>query len=259
MAKRDLTGARTIVTGASSGIGRELAHELAHHGARLVVTSRREDRLRELEAELVAAGGEAVAVVGDVTEDSLRRQLLETAVARWGGLDLLVNNAGMGVFGPFRESDPQRVRRIMEVNFFAPVELIRAALPHLMNGQAPMIVNVSSVLGYFATPNKSEYCASKFALHGFNDALRMELMADGVDVLLVSPSTTSTEFFDKAEADPDQRPRRGMSPKKVARRTVRAIRQGKREVVFSLEANLAVWGDRVMPGPMSRILAKYGS
>ncbi len=258
MAKRNLAGARTILTGASSGIGRELTRELARHGARLIITSRREDRLRQLEAEIAAAGGEAVAVVGDVTDDALRRQLLTTAEERWGGLDLLINNAGIGHFGPFRESDPDRVRRTLEVNFFAPVELIRAALPYLVRGRSPMIVNVSSVLGHFAVPNKSEYCASKFALHGFSDALRMELMRDGVDVLVISPSTTATEFFDKAQPDPEQRPRRGMSPVKVARRTVRAIRQGKREVVFSVEGNFAVWADRLAPGLMTRILAKYG-
>jgi short-subunit dehydrogenase len=108
----------------------------------------------------------------------------------------LVNNAGIGAIGPFAEASPERLRKIMEVNFFAPAELIRSALPLLEAGKRPLIVNVSSVLGHRGIPKKSEYCASKFALHGFSDALRCELAPRGIDVLLVSPSTTATEFFD---------------------------------------------------------------
>jgi short-subunit dehydrogenase len=258
MAKRNLAGLRAILTGASSGIGRELALELARRGVQLVLTARREDRLQTLGDEITTLGGNAVIVPGDITDASLRRGLLEAAQSQLGGLDLLINNAGMAVFGPFRESDPDRLRRILEVDFLAPVELIRAALPLIKQGQRPMILNIGSVLGHFAVPNKSEYCASKFALHGFSDALRLELLPEGIDVLLVSPSTTATEFFDKAEADPARRPRRGMSPAAVARRTVRAIAKGKRELILSPGGKLAVWCDRLLPGLMSRVLSRFG-
>src|SRR5687768_9295654 len=183
MSKRNLSGARAILTGASSGIGWDLARELARRRVRLVLTARREDRLRELEREVAALGSEAVSVPGDITDDSLRRRLVETARDRFGGLDILVNNAGMGLYGPFQEADSSRLRQTFDVNFFAPVELIRTSLPLLKQGRAPIIVNVSSVLGHFAMPEKSEYCASKFALHGFSDALRMDLVVDGIDVL----------------------------------------------------------------------------
>jgi short-subunit dehydrogenase len=211
-----------------------------------------------LAAEVQSLGGEAVYMPGDITDAELRRHLLAAAQDRFGGLDLLINNAGMGVFGLFVEADPERLRRTMEVNFFAPVELIRAAIPMLKQGKDPLIVNVSSVLGHFAVPNKSEYCASKFALHGFSDALRMELAGDAIDVLLVSPSTTATEFFDKAERDPERRPSRGMSAAKVARGIVRGIEKREREIIFSLGGKLAVAGDRVAPSLMAKLLAKYG-
>ena len=94
------------------------------------------------------------------------------------------------------QAGEERLRRVMEVNFFAPVELIRSAIPLLREGKRPLIVNISSVFGHRAVPRKSEYCASKFALHGFSDALRAELAREGIDVLLVSPSTTQSEFFD---------------------------------------------------------------
>lgn len=258
MAHRKLSGSRAILTGASSGIGRELARELSQRGARLVLTARREDRLQALERELRDGSGEVISVPGDITDPALRQRLIETAERELGELDLLINNAGMGVFGPFAEADEARLRQTFEVNFFAPVELIRAALPLLKQSRRGMIVNVSSVLGHFAVPLKSEYCASKFALHGFSDALRMELRAEGVDVLLVSPSTTATEFFDKAEHDPHRRPKRGVSPAVVARKTVRAIQQGKREIILSPEGNLGVWGDRLAPGMMNWLLAKFG-
>lgn len=257
MARRSLARRRTILTGASSGIGEALARELAARGARLILTARRENRLRELENAIRSAGGDAFIVPGDVTDASLRRRLLETAQREYGGLDLVINNAGTGRFGPFAEADEARLRQTLEVNFFAPVELIRAALPLLRAGDKSMIVNISSVLGHFAMPEKSEYCASKFALHGFSDALRMELRPAGIDVLLVSPSTTATEFFDKAENDPNRRPSRGISPERVARKTIRAIRRGRREIILSAEGKLGVWADRLAPSLTNWLFAKH--
>ena len=119
---------------------------------------------------------------------------MEAVQQETGGLDLLVNNAGVGALGEFAEADPQRLRTVMEVNFFAPAELIRAAMPLLRAGEQPMIVNIGSVLGHRAVPLKSEYCASKFALHGFSDAVRAELADQGIDLLMVSPSTTQRSF-----------------------------------------------------------------
>lgn len=196
MTRRQIAGLRAVVTGASSGIGLALSRELSRQGARLIVTARREQRLRELVAELASDGHDVIPISGDITDAALRNQLLQTAATRLGGLDLLVNNAGVGALGPFAQADPSRLRRIMEVNFFGPVELTRELLPMLRLGHKPLIVNICSVLGHRAVPNKSEYCASKFALHGFSDALRAELAPWGVDVLLVSPSTTQSEFFD---------------------------------------------------------------
>jgi short-subunit dehydrogenase len=256
--RRNLSGGRAILTGASSGIGLELAKELARRGVRQVLTARREDRLRELQKEVEEVGGESVLVPGDITDESLRQRLVETARDRFGGLDILINNAGMGLYGPFQEAGPDRLRQTFEVNFFAPVELIREALPQLKQGRAPIIVNVSSVLGHFAMPEKSEYCASKFALHGFSDALRMDLVNDGIDVLLVSPSGTATEFFEKAHAKSDHRSWRGMSPSRVARGTVRAMEKGKHEIIFSVEGRAAVWADRLTPRLLSKVLARYG-
>lgn len=261
MARRQIRGARAIVTGASSGIGRELARELAREGARLLVTARREDRLRDLCRELQHTGAEARFVAGDVADRGLRQRLVDAAQSAWGALDILVNNAGIGGIGPFLQADESRLRRIMEVNFFAPAEMIRAAFPLLRQGRRPAIVNVGSVLGHRAVPRKSEYCASKFALHGFSDALRAELAPMGIHVLLVSPSTTQSEFLDHALEQPPRPPApamRGMPAGAVARLTIRALRRDSHEIILTPGGKLLVWLDRLCPSLMDRLVARFG-
>ncbi len=261
MATRKIEGLRTIVTGASSGIGREIAIELARRGAKLIVTARRADRLEELQATLRTLDAEAFVVVGDIVAAETRSTLVAAAKREFDGLDVVVNNAGIGALGPFVDASEDRNRQVMEVNFFAPVELIRAAVPLLRAGHRPMIVNVSSVLGHRAVANKSEYCASKFAMHGFSDALRCELAGDGIDVLLISPSTTSSEFFERAVdkvGDASLHTRRAMSPSVVAQKTVRAICRGKHEVILTGGGRALVWLDRLCPTMANRILARFG-
>ncbi len=261
MSRRRIAGSRGLITGASSGIGRELALQLAGQGASLLLTARRPDRLDAVVAEIRRDGGQARAVRGDVTDPELREQLVHTIAKEWGGeLDLLVNNAGVGALGPFDSADPERLRQVMEVNFFAPAELIRSLLTSLRRGRRPLIVNIGSVLGHRAVPNKSEYCASKFALHGFSDALRAELAPAGIGVLLVSPSTTRTEFDEHVL---ERRAQGARSPfpasaAAVARQTVRAIRADRHEVILSPGGKLLVWLDRLCPPLVNRLVARFG-
>jgi short-subunit dehydrogenase len=261
MSTRSIEGARILITGASSGIGRELARALLRQGADVVVTARREDRLRELADEFRSAGRRIIRVVGDITDMAVRESLLRAAQDTLGGLDILVNNAGVGAIGPFSRASADRLRRVMEVNFFAPAELIRTALPLLRAGRRPLIVNMGSVLGHVALPHKSEYCASKFALHGLSDALRAELSREGIDLLLVSPSTTESEFADhvlETDGRPPRRPLGRMSAHRVARKTVRAMCRGRHEIILSPGGKLAVWFDRLSPPLANRLIARWG-
>ncbi len=258
MARRTLAGAAIVVTGASSGIGRELALQLAARGARLLLVARREDRLRALVEQLSGQQAQAGYIAGDITEPQLRDQVVKAAQDQLGGIDVLINNAGVGALGRFSAANESRLRRIFEVNFFAPVELIRICLPLLRQGRRPMIVNIGSVLGHRAVANKSEYCASKFATHGFTDALRCELAREGIDVLLVSPSTTASEFFDNViDKRGSARSLRAMPAAKVARRTIRAIESGRHEIILSAGGKLLVWLDRLCPPLADRILARF--
>jgi short-subunit dehydrogenase len=258
MARRPISGLRTIVTGATSGIGRALVVELVRRGAMVVAMGRRDDRLQSLVAELNAPNNYRF-VVGDVTRPEDRVAVLETTKRELGGLDALVNNAGAGVFGMYENGTEAQLRRIMEVNFFAPALFMREALPLLKAGDKPIIVNVASVLAHRAVPEKSEYCASKFALHGLTDAVRIELGQHGIDMLLVCPSTTRTEFFDVAEGKMERPLDRfgAMSPEAVAQQTVRAIAAGKREIIISFGGKALVWLDRLWPSAADWFIARW--
>jgi NAD(P)-dependent dehydrogenase (short-subunit alcohol dehydrogenase family) len=179
-----------IVTGASSGIGAATARLLARHGARLVLNARREDRLAELARE---TGG--AAVPGDVTDPAVRRRLVE---ACGEGPDILVNNAGYGEPGPVETVPEEDWRRQFEVNLFAAGALVQLVLPSMRRRRAGRIVNLSSVAGKFGYPLFGWYCASKHALEGLSDALRLEVAPWGVHVVLVEPGPVETEFFDVA-------------------------------------------------------------
>jgi short-subunit dehydrogenase len=259
MARRAITGLRGILTGASSGIGRALTIELVRDGAKLVAVARRADRLQELAAAVTGAPGELEMLVGDVTSPEVRVAAVRCAVERFGGLDLLVNNAGIGAMGQFARADEARLRQVMEVNFFAAAEMIRLAVPQLKLGRTPIVVNVSSVLGHRGAPDCAEYCASKFALAGLSESLRVELAPAGIDVLVVSPATTETEFFDVAI---DARPKRvwwskrGTSSENVARQIARAIEKGKRELVISAGGKALLWVSFLFPGIVDRVLAR---
>lgn len=259
MARRQLKNKRAIVTGASSGIGHQLVKQLSAAGCNVVATARRKERLDQLIAE--CGSDRVVAVAGDVTDAQVRARVLNTCEQSFGGLDILVNNAGTTAMGLFEAAEPERLRKIFEVNFFALAEMSRIAIPVLAEGKDAILVNVSSVLAHRAVPLKSEYCASKFAVHGLSDALRAELGPQGIDVLLASPSTTNSELFDTALEDTtgmDWRKGGATAPDKVAAIIVKAIRTGKHEVIMTAGGKSLVWLDRLLPGLANRLIAKYG-
>ncbi len=256
----DLTGARVLLTGASSGIGHALAARLARAKARVVVAGRSRERLEVLAAECRALGGDVIPVAADVTDAGQRAHLLDQTLAALGGLDVLVNNAGVGATGFFEDADEERLRRIFEVNFFGATELTRLALPHLKRGKGALIVNVASVLGRRAIPGCSEYCASKFALVGWSESLRAEVARHGVHVLVVCPGGVETDF-DRNMIEKGARitraGRRRMSADRCAELIVGAMRRRASEVVITAEAKLALWANRWFPRLVDWALARY--
>ena len=261
MARRSIADKRVIVTGASSGIGRQLAIQLARANARLVVCARRESMLQQLVDEIEQSGGICSGCVGDVTCPAFRDALISTCVKNFGGLDIVINNAGITAMGRFDLAIPERLRDVFEVNFFAAAELIRVALPQLKQGDDPMVVNIGSVLGHRAAPLKSEYSASKFALHGLSDALRAELAPSGIELLMVSPSTTDSQLFDQAIDDTTHRNWKSgtaTAPEVVARKTIQAMIKRRHEIILTAGGKMLVWVDRMLPWLADRLVARYG-
>lgn len=261
MARRTLHDKRAIVTGASGGIGRALALELARSGVDQVLLARRGDRLAEVASEIVQIGRRAEVVVGDVTDPRVRQAACECARKQFGGLDILVNNAGISAHGRFADADPSRLRTILETNFFAPTEFIREVLPQLRAGRSPIVVNISSVLGRRACPHKSEYSASKFALAGLSEALRAEFTPLGIDLLLVTAGPTDTQFFEHLIEEHGELPWKEsppVPPERVARATVRAMCRGRHEIVPSWRGWLLLRANRYFPRIVDRVMARYG-
>ncbi|HEV3119540.1 MAG TPA: SDR family oxidoreductase [Gemmataceae bacterium] len=259
MSRRPIAGARLLITGASQGIGRALAEAAALQGAKVLAAARSDRLLDKLAREVRGRGGVLEVVHADVTEDADRERMVAAAQQAFGGLDVLINNAGIGATGHFVEASAARLRKIMEVNFFGVTETTRACLPLLRRGNRPAIVNISSIAGKRGIPARSEYSASKFALQGFSEALRAELAKDGIDVLVVCPGLTQTNFSQnmleqKARLQFDHM--RGMTAEAVAVATLHALTRGRAEICLTFPGKVLVFVSRFFPRLADRIAAR---
>ncbi|MGD9600843.1 MAG: SDR family NAD(P)-dependent oxidoreductase [Gammaproteobacteria bacterium] len=247
--------ARILITGASSGIGAALARRLADRN-RVLLTGRSEERLSRTAADLSAPG--VVTCAGDLLDPAFRAALVETAVRQFGGLDVVVNCAGVGATGYFDADGPHHLDALLRLNLIAPVELVRIALPHLRRGNAPMIVNVASVVGRRGVPGYSDYCATKFALCGWSEAVRAELAPLGIHVLLVCPGPTATsanENFLEDRLGIAGKPGPQMSADECARHIADAMDARRSELVIGGQARFLVALNRWFPRLADRMLA----
>jgi NAD(P)-dependent dehydrogenase (short-subunit alcohol dehydrogenase family) len=253
--EQTLKGKVAVVTGASSGIGEATAKELAARGAPVVLASRAVDRLEALRLGISASGGQALAVETDVSDRDSVEAMVRLAVGEFGSLDVLVNNAGLGLSGRISEVRPEDVRHVFEVNAVGPLNCIQAALTHM--GEGGHIVNVSSVVGRRAIPKVGAYCASKAALNALSDALRVEVAARGITVTSVYPGTTRTSFRDNSRRTGDERRGwrpRGVTPEKVARKIADAAEKGPRDLYVTVPDRLFIAGVSLFPGLADRVL-----
>jgi short-subunit dehydrogenase len=248
--RRDLRGRRILITGASSGIGRSLAQQLAEAGARLILAARSEDKLRDLAGTLSSLGAEALALPADITKNEDRHRLLEQVKTRLGTLDVLINNAGVASWAHFADSSEAILRQVMEVNFFAPAELIRMFIPLLAQGQQPAVVNVASMCGRRAMPAWSEYSASKYALCGLTEALRGELARFDIDVLLMVPGLTRGDFAKHllmAQGRMKIDFAKGMPAEQVAAAIITGLRRNTTEKVIGRDARWMLLASKYFP------------
>lgn len=249
-----------VVTGASDGIGRELAMQLAGQGAWLALAARDAEKLEEAAAACRARGGRAIALPTDVADETQCRRLIARTVNEYGRIDTLVNNAGVSMWARFDEvTDLAPFERMMRVNYLGSVYCTHAALPYLKRTRG-RIVGISSLTGKAGVPTRSGYAASKHAMAGFFDTLRIELADDGVTVTMIYPGFVSTHIRERAYG-PDGRPlgaspvREGevMTVEACARQIVRAMETRRRELIMTLRGRVGAWIKLVAPGLVDRI------
>jgi uncharacterized protein len=190
-----------IVTGASSGLGKMMALQFAREGANVVLAARSAPELESLAQIIVAAGGKALAVPTDVRSDSDVQNLIERTLAEFSRLDVLINNAGYGIFAPIEQVDMAHIEGMMNVNYFGTLRCIIAVLPVMRRQGRGHIINIASVAGLVSTPNMGAYSASKHAVVAATQAMQVELMDSPIKCSLICPGPMDTPFFVKADYD----------------------------------------------------------
>jgi short-subunit dehydrogenase len=252
-----------VITGASSGIGRELARQLATQGARLVLAARDQARLTEVSEECRQLEAETLVVPTDVTSQDACRELVAKTVEKFGALDVLVNNAGSAMWSRFDElHDLAIIERLMRVNYLGGVYCTHAALPHLKKSRG-LIVAMASISGLLGVPLLTGYSASKHAVFGFFESLRIELAASGVGVTILAPDFVQSEVLARA-IGPDGRAleispldqRSLLSTDKCVRKIIRGMERRKRLVLTSERSAWGRWGKLLAPWLIDRIAAK---
>jgi hypothetical protein len=241
-----LQGKTVVITGASSGIGRAAALEFARRGANVVLAARRREKLDAVAAECRALGVQATPVATDVSV----RDDCERMIASVPRIDVLVSNAGYGIYDPIEIAKTSDLESMMQTNYFGAVYCTQAVLPQMLERREGAIVVVSSITGIMGYASMGGYCASKFALNGFAEALRSEVIGRGVRVSMVCPATTDTDFFQIAERDKmpgASRMMLAMKPEKVARAVCDAAADGRYRRILPLFAHVYMRFKEIFP------------
>jgi NAD(P)-dependent dehydrogenase (short-subunit alcohol dehydrogenase family) len=256
----ELRGAVVAITGASAGIGRETALAFAREGARLAVCARRVDRLAALSEAVRAAGAECLVFEADVADAAQVRRFVDATVARFGRLDVLVNNAGYGVRGRVEDTPASDYERLMQVNYLGTVHGCQAALPILRRQGRGVIINVSSIVGHRALPGGAAYAATKAAQISLTESLRVELRGSGVHACSVHPIGTATEFAEVASRLSPGRSGGPVGPQQtasdVARAIVGAARRPRAEVYPYPPSRAVTWLNALFPGLLDVVWAR---
>jgi short-subunit dehydrogenase len=251
-----------IITGASSGIGRAVALALAKRGYILALAARRLEMLEAVAAECRGlSGAPAIAIATDVASQQQVNAMVESVMDRFGQVDVLVNNAGYGIFSRVHETTDQQMRRIFDVNYFGVFYGCLAVLPAMMSRRSGHIMNVSSVVGKRGTPFHGAYCATKFAVAGLTESLRVELKPCNVRVTLVCPGLTKTEFFDQTGGATAKSAfvkfKKMMSAQAVGDKMAAVVGKNKPQIVFTAGGKFLVVAAALMPGMVDAMMGVY--
>jgi short-subunit dehydrogenase len=247
-----------VVTGASSGIGEAIAREFALNGSKVVLAARSEEILAVIVDQLKKLNCDVIYVKTDVCCEEDCRYLIEKTVEKYGTVDILVNNAGLSMRAAFADADLNVLRRLMDVNFWGTVYCTKYALPYLV-AQKGSLVGVSSVAGFHGLGGRTGYSASKFAIHGFLETIRIENFKNGLHVMIFAPGFTATkirihsltaigEEQGESQLDEDKL----MSPQYVAKCLLKGVRKRKRNMLLTLDGKLTALFQRIVPDLIDR-------
>ena len=250
-----------VVTGGTDGIGRAMVEALLGMGAKVATCGRNHDKLYHLQSEYPSA--HLHTMVADVSNENDCRRFMETTTKFFGGIDILINNAGISMRALLKDVSTETIRKVMEINYYGSVYCTKYALPSLIERKGT-IVGVSSIAGYRGLPGRSGYSASKYALQGFLEAIRAELLDEGVHVMWVCPGFTTSNIrhaaLDKnAEAHGDTPMDEGklMSAEECAEHILRAIRKKKRTLVLTFTGKRTVFMNKFFPGLADKLVHKF--
>lgn len=250
------------ITGASAGIGRATAIRVARDGASVAICARRRDRLDAVATEIAAAGGRALPIVADVTRDEDMERFVTSTVECFGTLDVMMCNAGFGIYGAIDDITPDQMRRLMDINYFGTYYAARAALPIFRRQQRGLIVIVSSIVGKRGVPYMGAYSATKFAQVGMAECLRSELYGSNIHVSVVCPVSTATEFTDVMVRETGGDVSRSLGPAQtvddVADAIARAIEHPIPEVYPYVKSRGLVLLNAIAPGFTDKLVQKFG-
>ena len=249
-----------LITGASSGIGRAMAFAFGREGAKIVICARNADALDQVARELRQATIDVLALTADVSVEADVKRLIEQTIAHYGRLDVLINNAGITMRSMLVDTDPAVIQKVMDINFMGTVYATRYALPHIQQTKGS-IVGISSIAGYRGLPVRSGYSASKFAMNGFLEALRTELLHSGVHVLTACPGFTASNIrFTALDAhgqvagETVRDESSMMSADECADHILRAVKTRKRELILTTQGKLTVFLNKWLPALMDRLV-----
>lgn len=250
------------ITGASAGIGRATAIRLARDGAAVAICARRADRLEAVAAEIAAAGGTPLAITADVTRAEDMQALVARTVERFGRLDVMLCNAGFGIAGAIDDITPEQMQQLMDVNYMGTFLAARAALPVFRRQGSGHIIMVSSIAGKRGVPYMGAYSATKFAQAGLAECMRSELAGTNIDVTVVCPVSTESEFFDIMSRETGAPVTRAFGPRQsaetVADAIARAIARPVPEVFPHAKSRALVVLNALAPGFTDRVVQRFG-
>ncbi len=256
-----ISGKVIIITGASSGIGRATAVALARERVKLVLAARRESLLRSIADEVRAAGSEALVLLLDLRRRDQVKEMIHRTMDQFGRVDVLINNAAFGFYGSVENTPAEVVREIFDLNFDAPLVASQLVIPIMRAQGGGHIINISSMAGKRGLPLSGIYCATKFALHGISEALRVEMHGSGIKVSIINPAATQTEFGDNVRHGDVTQKFKAMghvqSAEEVAASIVRCIHKPVAEVYPNRLGRLVSWANAIAPSLVDKIMRRF--